>query len=153
MPRAPIISITCQTGAAHAVFLERHLAAACSHVKSAPRAISVAIVDAATISRLHEQFLGKREATDVLSFELERDAQGVSEGEIVVCLDIAQEQSSRRGHAVEKELLLYALHGLLHLSGYDDLEEAGNRRMHAKEDEILEAIGVGAAFAPHGPLS
>lgn len=148
MPRAPTISITCQTGEAYAAFLQKHLSAVCSHLKSAPREISVAIVGASTMSRLHEQFLGKHEATDVLSFELERDARGVTEGEIVICLDIAQEQSSGRGHAVEKELLLYALHGLLHLSGYDDLDDAGHGRMHAKEDEILEAIGVGPVFAP-----
>ena len=149
--KVPAITVTCETGGEHAGFLERYLRAACRHVEKAPATISVAIVDAATMSRLHEQFLGKRESTDVLSFEVERDAAGkIVEGEIVMCLPVAEEEARGRGHPVQHELLLYAVHGLLHLSGYDDVDEAASKRMHAMEDQILRRIKIGPVFDPVG---
>ncbi|MGN6726072.1 MAG: rRNA maturation RNAse YbeY, partial [Tepidisphaeraceae bacterium] len=50
-------------------------------------------------------------------------------------------------HGVAQELLLYALHGVLHLSGYDDRTESDHRRMHRREDQILHRIGIGPLFA------
>ena len=144
----PDISVTCDVGEEHADFLEDRLRAAWPLVEAAPRVLSLAVVDGETMARLHEQFLGQAGPTDVLTFELEHDANGrVTEGEVVVCLPVAAEQAARRGHAVERELLLYAVHGLLHLGGHDDLDDAGYARMHDKEDEILAALGVGTVFA------
>ncbi len=45
-------------------------------------------------------------------------------------------------------MLLYAVHGLLHLCGYDDRTPAGFRRMHRKEDDLLARLGVGPVFGP-----
>ena len=146
------ILVTCEVGEAHAPFLTKHLRAACRLVEGAPKVVSVAVVDEDRMSQLHQRFLGKPGPTDVLSFPLEADAAGrVVEGEIVVCLDVAQAESGKRAHPVERELLLYALHGLLHLSGYDDLNEVDSQRMHAREDEILSALGLGPVFAPAAP--
>lgn len=72
--------------------------------------------------------------------------------DIVVCLDEAKRQASAAGHRVEQELLLYALHGVLHCVGYDDHDERAYELMHEVEDRVLEAIGVGATFAPAGRL-
>jgi probable rRNA maturation factor len=149
MGRAARITINCHVGGKHAAFLQKKLRAALSRLGSVPAGVTVTIVGARAMSALHWRFLGKRSATDVLSFEVEHDARGrVVEGEIVVCLDIARRESGRRGHPVENELLLYALHGLLHLCGYDDATDAGFARIHAEEDRILTAIGVGPVFGP-----
>jgi ssRNA-specific RNase YbeY (16S rRNA maturation enzyme) len=69
-------------------------------------------------------------------------------GEVVVCVPYAVRQARRSGAGVKKELLLYALHGMLHLCGFDDRTARDFAAMHEREDEILKAIGVGAVFAP-----
>ena len=66
--------------------------------------------------------------------------------ETVVCVDEARRRAGEMGHTVREELLLYCVHSLLHVQGYDDVTAAGARRMHAREDEILEAVGVGRVF-------
>lgn len=149
MQRRPKITITCEAGTRYAGFLRRHLRAALAHLKRSPAAISIVIVTASTIRRLNRKFRGKQKQTDVLAFEISRNARRqVEEGEIAICLDVAVREATRRGHPVENELLLYALHGLLHLCGYDDASAAQAARMHATEDNILRAIGIGAVFAP-----
>ena len=57
-------------------------------------------------------------------------------------LGVARRQATQRGHDVRLELLLYALHGLLHLLGEDDRTDADFRRMHEKENELLRALGL-----------
>jgi probable rRNA maturation factor len=110
--------------------------------------LSIALVNDAKMSQLHEEFLGIPGPTDVLTFELDENEKGsVTSGEVVICVPEAQRQAQQRGSSVERELLLYALHGMLHLSGFDDRTEAGYRKMHRKEDEILTQLGVGPVFA------
>jgi probable rRNA maturation factor len=100
---------------------------------------------------LHEEFMGVAGPTDVLTFELDHDARGrVVAGEVVVCVPYARREARRRGVAVEKELLLYALHGMLHLCGFDDRTDRDFAIMHRREDEILKKLGVGAVFAREG---
>ena len=70
-------------------------------------------------------------------------------GEVYVCVPEARRGSKEHGTRVADELLLYALHGMLHLCGFDDRTPAGFQRMHRTEDRILTRIGVGAVFEPH----
>jgi len=104
------------------------------------------------MSELHEQFMSIAGPTDVLTFPLDVDARGrpVS-GEVVVCLPEARRQARNRKVPVEQELLLYALHGLLHLCGYDDRTGRAYRAMHRTEDQILTRLGVGPVFSPRPP--
>jgi probable rRNA maturation factor len=67
-----------------------------------------------------------------------------------VCWPIAQRQARLRGVRPEVELLLYVVHGVLHLLGYDDLRKAAAMRMHAKEDEMLGQMGYGTVYARGG---
>lgn len=106
--------------------------------------ISVALVNDATMAQLNRKHLGHNGATDVLSFDL-RDAaneETAIDGEIVMSVDMAVKQARKRGHSVEAELALYAVHGTLHLLGYDDRRKADAARMHAMENEILTSIGI-----------
>jgi probable rRNA maturation factor len=121
--------------------------------------LGVAVVDAAEMARLHQRYLGLRSATDVLTFDLRGnpgespgDVPGAElDGDLVICLPVAVKQSALRGHAARLEVLLYALHGLLHLLGYDDHRPAAAARMHAREDQLLRRAGHGPVFArpPH----
>lgn len=105
------------------------------------------------MARLHKQFMNIPGPTDVLTFELARDSRGrVVEGEIVLCVPEARRRAREHGIPLAHELLLYAIHGLLHLSGYDDLTEADFRAIHRAEDRILKRLGIGPVFEP-GPVS
>jgi probable rRNA maturation factor len=111
--------------------------------------LSLALVGDRRMSALHEEFMNVAGPTDVLTFPLDVDARGRAlAGEVVVCVPEARRQSKLRNVPVERELLLYALHGLLHLCGYDDRTGADFRAMHRAEDQILTRLGVGPVFAP-----
>jgi probable rRNA maturation factor len=128
--------------------LKRQLSRCARRVRTRLRELSVALVDSRTISRLHRQFLGVGGPTDVLTFPLEtsgRPPRAVS-GEVVLCVPLARRRAAANGIGDADELLLYALHGLLHLSGYEDATAKGFGRMHRAEDHILKSIGVGPIF-------
>jgi rRNA maturation RNase YbeY len=139
---------TAAAGRAELPFLRRTLPRAVALVRRPPADVSVALVGDTRMAALHLEFLNIPGPTDVLTFELDHDRRGrCTSGEVVVCVPHARRQAKHRGLPLKHELLLYALHGVLHLSGYDDLTPAGHRKMHRAEDRILDAIGVGAVFA------
>ncbi len=105
------------------------------------------IVGDAEMASLHGRHLGDATTTDVLTFDLRDGAGGALDVDLVLCLDEAERQAAARGHGVGEELLLYAVHGVLHCLGHDDHDEADAARMHAEEDRVLRAIGVGAVYS------
>jgi len=109
--------------------------------------VRVLIVGDDRMGALHEQHSGDPSTTDVLTFDLRDEPAGPLDADLVVCLDEAERAARERGHGALDELTLYALHGALHCLGYDDGDDASRDRMHAREDEILRAIGVGAIYS------
>ena len=63
-------------------------------------------------------------------------------GDIFICIDRAIEQASDYGHSVEREVGFLAVHGYLHLCGYDHMTEADEKVMFTRQDEILEQAGL-----------
>ena len=121
------------------------------HVSKA--SISVALVDDRRIAELNVAHLAHDGPTDVLTFDLrdEKNRSGGSrnnriEGEIVVSVDTAAREAESRGHDITTELALYAVHGTLHLLGFDDQASEDAARMHGLEDDILSSIGVGPVY-------
>ena len=110
--------------------------------------LSLAVVGDEEMAQLHEQYTGIAGTTDVLTFDLSESDEAI-EGDIIVCIDEAARQAEQRNHTVNHELLLYAVHGLLHLLGEDDHNEDDYQRMHAREDALLEQLGIGRLFAPN----
>jgi len=144
----PTLSVTAMLGARYLPFIETMLQRAIPLVPRAPREVSIALVNDARLADLHLRFMNIPGPTDVLTFELDHDPAGrVTSGEVVVCVPEARRKAKELGHRVEHELLLYALHGILHLSGHDDRTTPAYRRMHRMEDKILETLGIGAVFA------
>lgn len=144
--------IYAEVGREHVPFLRRQLRSAVRMMRPIPplTELSVALVGDARMARLHEQFLTIPGPTDVLTFELERDKRNrVTAGEIIICVPFARRAAAGAGTSLSRELLLYALHGVLHLCGHDDRTRDGFRRMHEMEDEILSRLGVGPVFNPH----
>jgi len=102
------------------------------------------ISDDASIRKLNKAYRGLDEATDVLSFEndfidLETGARFI--GDIVISIEKAQAQAAERGFSLQEELEMLLVHAVLHLNGYDHLEEADLEEMANLQDEILIAIG------------
>jgi probable rRNA maturation factor len=148
------LQIHAERGERYVQFLQTNLAAAHRLLRPALAHLSIALVDSARMRRLHKTFLADGNLTDVLTFPLETDSRGQTiGGEIVICPAVAMDQARRRKSPARNELLLYALHGMLHLCGFDDKTPTGFEKMHVKEDEILTQLGVGPVFRPPRPPS
>ena len=107
-----------------------------------PGSITVVLVDASEMARLHRHYSGKPGPTDVLTF-VDGD-----EADVALCVDEARRRSEELGHELRRELLLYALHGMLHAAGMDDRTPEDFARMHAEEDRLLAAVGLQPTFEP-----
>jgi probable rRNA maturation factor len=105
--------------------------------------ISIAIVNDAQMQSLNRQYLQHDYPTDVLSFVLERDKTGGSlDGEIIVSADYAAREAPRYGWSAEDELLLYVIHGCLHLVGHDDQWPEAQAAMRSEETRLLAQFGL-----------
>lgn len=103
--------------------------------------VSIAIVDNATIAQLHGQYLGDPTPTDVLSFVLECGPAGI-EGEVIVSAETASDCAARFGWSPADELLLYAVHGTLHLAGYRDATADQRNIMRRQERAVLKHFNL-----------
>jgi probable rRNA maturation factor len=102
--------------------------------------ISVAVVDDPAIARLHQQFLGQPGPTDVMSFVLEQ-SEGRLEGEVVASAETAAAVAGRYGWTPQAELLLYVIHGTLHLVGYDDATPPQRAAIRRRQRAVLSRLG------------
>ncbi|MBM4055931.1 MAG: rRNA maturation RNase YbeY [Planctomycetes bacterium] len=102
--------------------------------------LSIVVTDNREIRKLNKTFLGHDYVTDVLSFGYDTSENGVS-GEIIVSAEMAHKVAQKRGHDAEGEIVLYLIHGLLHLIGYDDKKKEDAKKMHRREKELLSNLG------------
>lgn len=103
-------------------------------------AISLAVVDDATIHELNRQYLDHDWPTDVLSFVLEENERQL-EGEVIISADTAAASAAEFAWPPAAEQLLYVVHGTLHLVGYDDKSPEETERMRAAEVKYLRQFG------------
>ena len=105
--------------------------------------ISVAIVDDPTIHELNRQYLNHDYETDVLSFVLDQDVQQRRlMGEIIISADTAKTVAVEVGVSTVDELLLYLIHGMLHLIGLDDKDGEARKEMRAAEEKYTAEFGI-----------
>lgn len=90
--------------------------------------VEISLISDEEIARVHSEFMDDPTATDVITFH---------HGEILVSADTARREGPEHGHSLQEELLLYLIHGLLHLNGHTDLQESDRRQMHECQDRIL----------------
>ena len=113
---------------------------------SASGDVCVLITDAEEIQRLNASYRNIDRVTDVLTFPAwEGDAilcppDGYL-GDIAICFEQAEEQAKEYGHSLERELAFLSVHGALHLLGYDHMQPDDEKKMFAKQDEILDELG------------
>jgi probable rRNA maturation factor len=94
-----------------------------------PAEVEITLLGEAAIAKVHGEFLDDPTPTDVITFE---------HGEILIGVPIAAANAKKFRHPADHEVALCAIHGLLHLLGYDDLTEKEKVIMHARQEEILE---------------
>jgi len=126
-------------------WIHSHALAAIRFLRSPIEHVNVRIVGDAEMAALHGKFCGLQTTTDVLTFPQSEPGAPVVV-DIAICFDEASRRAAELAHPIEQELLLYLLHGLLHCTGFDDRSEADHAAMHAEEDRILSAIGIGPVF-------
>ena len=126
------------------------VAAICLREEQLPEDIDVDLffVDNEAIREMNLEYRDKDSATDVLSFPMYEpdeeidDEEEVLLGDIVISLERAQEQCEEYGHSLEREVMYLLVHGLLHLAGYDHMEEEDKKVMRAQEEKLLAQIGA-----------
>ncbi|MDG2207504.1 MAG: rRNA maturation RNase YbeY [Pirellulales bacterium] len=104
--------------------------------------IGVAIVTDTSMQEMNRKYLNHDYPTDVLSFPLKTNSLEPLEGEIAISLDTASRLAEEYHWSAEDELLLYAIHGTLHLVGFTDEEEEEKMKMRAQERAMLKKMGL-----------
>ncbi|MCL2364051.1 MAG: rRNA maturation RNase YbeY [Defluviitaleaceae bacterium] len=102
--------------------------------------VSVSFVTPEEIRAMNRDYRGKNAETDVLSFPGFPGSPAL--GDIVICVAIAKRQAEEYGHTFERELTFLAVHGLLHLLGYDHETSQDEALMRAKQAKTMEEIGI-----------
>jgi len=108
---------------------------------------TIVLSDDAQLHALNRQFLDIDAPTDVLSFpggETDPDSDALYLGDVIISLSRAQAQAAAGGYALQDELQLLVVHGVLHLMGHDHAEEEEKAKMWAAQAEILESLGCAA---------
>lgn len=103
--------------------------------------VSFVFVTHQKMRALNRRYHNLRNSTDVLSFDLSDTEQSRMQGEVVISPDAARAYIRQHGGDLATELMLYMVHGLLHLAGYDDHRPVDIQRMRAKELDILRILG------------
>ena len=112
--------------------------------------ISLSFVSKDEIHRLNRIYRNVDRHTDVLSFpmvedfnEIEEDDEEILLGDVVICREQAREQAKEYGHSEERELTYLFVHSVLHLLGYDHMEDEEKKEMRAREEEVMTQLGIG----------
>ena len=118
---------------------------------SAEAEVSLTLVDDARIHELNRDYRGVDRPTDVLSFALQEEGEDEPDildyedemlGDIIISVEKARAQASEYGHSFERELVYLAVHGTLHLLGYDHMEEEDKVIMRQQEEAVMEELGL-----------
>ena len=109
--------------------------------------VSISFADKDDIKQLNREYRGMDSPTDVLSFPLtdknewaEVKNRPLLLGDVIICDEIAREQANTYGHTYEREINFLLVHGLLHLAGYDHMNEEDEKKMRGAQRKILGSI-------------
>lgn len=116
--------------------------------------VNITIVGEKTIKNLNREYRKVDRVTDVLSFPLNDEEDYVSQefkldqvctdlGDIVICLKKAKQQAQEYGHSEEREICFLALHGLLHLLGFDHMTKQQESEMFYIQEKVLKKNNIG----------
>ena len=112
--------------------------------------VSITLTDNAYIHELNRQYRNIDRPTDVLSFALNESEEPDIEngpdinvlGDIILSVERAEEQAADYGHSLRREIAFLTVHGMLHLLGYDHMEEADRLEMEKEQRFVMEKLGI-----------
>ena len=112
--------------------------------------VSITLTNNDYIHTLNKQYRGIDRPTDVLSFALNESEEPDVEdgpdvnvlGDLVISVERAKEQAADYGHSVKREIAFLTVHGMLHLLGYDHMEEEDRIEMEAEQRFVMEKLGI-----------
>ncbi len=114
--------------------------------------LSVSFVNNTEIQELNKEYRKKDEPTDVISFALQDEITDSIDiigsdaplilGDIIISIEKVEEQAMEYNHSFERELGFLAVHGFLHLLGYDHMNETDEKIMFQKQNDILDGFGL-----------
>ena len=109
--------------------------------------VSVSFVSAEEIRTLNRDYRGVDSVTDVLSFPQYEDpeemvGESIAVGDVVICDAKAKSQAEEYGHSYEREIIYLFVHSMLHLLGYDHMEPAEKEEMRAREEAVMDRLGI-----------
>ncbi len=99
--------------------------------------LDINIVDKKALLKVNMEFLGHNYDTDIITFNYSGD-NNILEGELLISYDIAVENAARFNCSVNSELLRLVIHGILHLVGYDDMNDIDRKKMKRKENLFVK---------------
>ena len=109
---------------------------------------NIIIVNEDKIQEINKNYRNIDKVTDVISFALE-DEHNMKEpdevrvlGDIYICIEKVHQQAKEYGHSFKRELTFLAVHGLLHLLGYDHMNKIDEEKMFKKQEEVLKYYGI-----------
>jgi probable rRNA maturation factor len=108
--------------------------------------VSLSVVEPEEIKSINARFRDNDSVTDVLSFpqfddlnDIENDEE-ICLGDVVICDQVAHSQAEEYGHTYEREFVYLFVHSMLHLLGYDHMEEEEKAEMRKREEEVMSAV-------------
>lgn len=112
--------------------------------------VSVTLTNNAYIHTLNKQYRQIDRPTDVLSFALNESEEPAVDGgldvnvlgDLIISVERAEEQAADYGHSVRREMAFLTVHGMLHLLGYDHMEEEERAEMEAEQRFVMEKLGI-----------
>lgn len=109
---------------------------------------NIIIVDEEEIQKINKAYRGIDKSTDVISFALEDEESMITPdkvrvlGDIYICIEKVKSQAEEYQHSFKRELTFLAVHGLLHLLGYDHMNKEDEIKMFTKQEEVLNYYGI-----------
>lgn len=119
------------------------------HIDQERSEISVTFVDEEEIRCLNRDYRDTDKVTDVLSFPQFDDLNDLPEvgeiclGDVVICKEKAMQQAEEFGHTFEREIIYLFTHSILHLLGYDHMDDEEKREMREREEQVMSYLGIG----------
>ena len=127
--------------------LDKIIQFACKHMKVKNPLLNIIIVDNEKIREINREYRNKDAVTDVISFAFEEVSDFEYSdirflGEIYISYERCVSQAADYGHSVKREFCYLAVHGLLHLLGYDHMTDEDKKEMRTLEEEILSEYDI-----------
>jgi len=125
--------------------VRREFLLACAHdaarrFRRRPGHLNFILINDREMARLHRTYMNIAGTTDVLTFDLSENTKSPVEGDVYICLDQARRQAEYYRVPLYLEIARLAVHGVLHLAGWEDRTDVEKRRMRSLEDRTLEVV-------------